>query len=140
MLFTFDFMIPKNTPITFPVTQEVEVKGHVLTNIIVLIPAGHSALTGMQVFYGDLQLVPANQGEWLKGDDETISFPETFELPEPTTTLQLKGYNLDTTNDHTFYVRIITVAEEQYVAPSLITKANTALNEFLRRIVGVRGK
>lgn len=136
MLYTFDFMIPANTPINSPVEKQITIEGQALTSIIILIPPGHAALTGLQIYYGDLQLVPANKGEWLKGDDETLTFPETFELPEPTTTLNMLGYNLDTQNNHTFYVRLVTVSESEYVAPSTVAQANTAMATFFQRLLG----
>ena len=112
MLHVKYFTIPKSTPSTSPKVDRVELIGEVLERVVILIPSGHVGLTGLQIYYGDYQLIPQPKGEWLKGDNVLLNVPVMFELPEYETALQLRGYNEDDTYDHTFYLYFITVSRE----------------------------
>jgi len=112
MLFVKYFNIPANTSKTSPKTDTVTLIGEVLERVIILIPSGHVGLTGLQIYYGDYQLIPRPADEWLKGDNVLLNVPLMFELPEYETTLKLRGYNEDDTYDHTFYLYFITVSRE----------------------------
>lgn len=112
-LYIAELSIPANTPPTSPQKAVVELWEEVLEQVIILIPAGHMALTGLKVFYGDEQLIPKPHGAWLKGDNLTLSFKMMWRLPERPTRLRLEGYNNDDTYDHTFYLYFITAMKEE---------------------------
>jgi len=108
MIWTTSITIPPNTPSTSPVEQSFTIKGDYLVGVSVLIPAGHHAVAGLRIYYGNRQIIPANEDGWLRGDDESLYWSENMKLPEPETTLRILGYNDSTNYDHTFYIRFIT--------------------------------
>jgi len=98
--------VPANTPEDAPVEKTLEVEGAVLDKIHILIPSGHRALARLAILYGIKQIFPYEAGTWLRGDDESISLRLNWRLPEPKTTLTLRGWNEDDTYDHAFYLRL----------------------------------
>jgi len=105
--------IPANTPVDKPVTADVKVEGEVLAELAYLIPPGWWALAHFAVFYGIKQNYPAEAGTWATGDNLYRPVPLRWHLPEPKTTLTIKGYNQDETYPHTVYLWLLTKPEEE---------------------------
>ncbi len=103
-IYSFKFVIPKNTPKDNPFIQKFKVKKYVLKKVIVRIPPGHAGLTGLQIWYGNEQLIPKNEGSWITGSNEWIEWDEYYVLFEQPQELTFKGYNEDEENDHYFLV------------------------------------
>jgi len=136
MIYVIDFTVPADTPADLPVSQSITVRGDYITQVNILIPPGHTALAGLRLYYGNKQLIPANEGEWLKGDGEILVWDEWIEIPGGEDKFILKGYNLDDTYDHTFYVRIVTTYKK-YIMPSDVMRRFYSLFEkLLYRIMG----
>jgi len=133
-IYTAVLTIPANTPKDDPRKTQVELKRAVLTEISIRIPAGHHALTGIRILYGDLQLFPEEVGTWLQGDDEVIDWQEYFELPDDPTRLRIEGYNEDDTYEHSFYLRFATLPK-RVAAPWL---AIARFVKLFSRLVGLR--
>jgi len=102
-----DLEIPPLTSADEPVERRVEIKEGVVTNWMLLIPPGHLALAGIRVLYGLDPILPAAPDSWIKGDGESLNFPEFFDPPEQPYELRVQGYNTDETFPHTFYLRIV---------------------------------
>ena len=85
----------------------MEIREGVVTNFMVLIPPGHLALARCRVLYGLDQILPAKVGTWLRGNAESLNFPEFFDPPEQPYELRFQGWNEDSTFDHTFYFRVV---------------------------------
>lgn len=64
-----------------------------LDSIEILIPYGVTAVAGVAVFYGEYQLTPKPDGEFITGNGETIKDPIKWELPERKTYLRILAYN-----------------------------------------------
>ena len=136
MIYTFVITVPAKTSLDAPLTQRITVKGEILTQVSLLIPPGHMALAGLQIYYGDKQLIPANEGSWLMGDGESISWPEYIELPEPETTLIVKAYNDDEVYSHTFYLRIITTYRKYMMPSETMSRVYKLFEWLLSRLRG----
>lgn len=134
MLWTIDFTIPANTPRENPVEASLTVEGDVITWVSILIPSGHFALAGMKILYGNKPLIPEEVDMWIKGNNETLQWEDYIPLPERETTLRFMGYNLDTDNDHTFYVRIVTRYRWQLAPYEMLGKAVDGIIRLLRRM------
>jgi len=126
--------VPANTPEDAPVEKKLEIEGAILDKIHILIPPGHEALARLAIFYGIDQIFPYETGTWLRGDDESFPLRLNWPLPEPTTTITLKGWNEHTTYDHTFYLRLAAAERIEEARPW------QALLDFIaivKRLVGV---
>lgn len=97
-----DLTVPAGTAIAAPVTQAVQLtEGH-LAKARILIPPGHSGLTGLRITWSGTQIFPYNTGTWLTSDDEILDWD--FDYDVTANGLALTGYNTDIF-PHTFYVR-----------------------------------
>jgi hypothetical protein len=107
-LYVIDFNIPKNTTQTSPKTANLVMEAGVVNRVNIIIPPGHAALAGLQIFNNTEQVIPVTS--WIKGNDDNLIFDVDIQLTgsgsPPVYQLTLKGYNEDDTYDHTFYVRV----------------------------------
>jgi len=133
-IYVVKITIPKNTPKISPKEVTIELEKAVITRLFIQIPAGHHALTGLRIMYGNLQLFPKEFGMWFTGSDIVLNFDEYFELPENPTILRIEGYNEDDTYAHSFIITIATL-------PKHIVGWMIALTRFVRlfrRLIGLR--
>jgi len=135
-IYTAKLTVPAGTPRDSPVSVSVDLAKAVLTRILVRIPPGHCAVTGLRILYGRLQLWPEERGTWLSGDDETLTWDEYFELPHDPTRLTIEGYNESTEYEHSFLIRFATL-------PKRIALWQLALSRFVeafRKLTGIGWK
>jgi len=133
-VYSVELEVPANTPETSPVYKTVEVEGAVLDTIHFLIPDGHVGLARLAVLYGIKQIFPFQTGTWLRGNAESFSLRLKWRLPEPKTTLTLKGWNEDDTYKHTFYLRIEVAEELEEARPWRVIADFVAI---IRKLIGV---
>jgi len=129
-LYTTKFTIPANTSEDNPVQTSLTIKEKLITKMEISFPPGCSHMVGIQIKYGIKRIWPENEGEYIYGDDETISWEEHQELPEKETELTIIGVSPGTLYDHTVLIRIMTL-------PTAIESVNTLLQkiyDFFRRI------
>lgn len=106
----FELTIPPNTPVGAPVSQTFQYTGNLNGHImgyVVRIPKGHAYLAGLQMYAGRKgRVIPAlgSGVEWMRGDGDTIISSDIIELEPPQYAVELRGYNLDDTFSHTFYL------------------------------------
>ncbi len=97
------FTVPPNTLQGSPLQAELAFSVGMWDNLEVVIPAGHSGQTGLQVVWQDKQIVPFNDGAWLVADDDRITFPLGMYSAYPN--LVVYGYNVGI-YEHTFFLRL----------------------------------
>ena len=103
----FELAIPKNTPIATPVSQIIAVGQASFSVEKIRIPKGHAYLAGLQVVAGRSALVIPTQDsntKWIVGDDDSLEYHIHIQLDPPQYYIELRGYNLDDTYQHTFYL------------------------------------
>ncbi len=103
----FELAIPRNTPINKPISQIVQVGQSEFNTEIIEVPDGHAYLAGLQVIAGRAGIVvptPDSNTAWLKGNGSRVVYHQHIQLDGPQYVLELKGYNLDDTYPHTFYM------------------------------------
>jgi len=108
MLYCVTLEIPANTPKENAVEKQVVIKERYLESIYVFFPPGHVCLTRVAVFYGEDQIFPDKDHEWVFGNNTYVGGYVFKEIPRDKPIIRVKGYNLDTEYDHTVYVFINT--------------------------------
>jgi hypothetical protein len=134
MLYPVYVTVPRNTPPDDPHVESVEVEGNVITEIDILIPYGHMALTGISFWYGDDQIHPTPKGSWIKGNEIWITHKTRILLPERYNVITVKAFNLDEVYDHTFYVYIHTKYIVEVAELYDLLKELKALRDELRKM------
>lgn len=106
-VYEVQFTVPASTGVAAPVSQPVVLEDALLQTVRVLVPGGHSGLTGLRITWGGTQLLPINAGTWIISDNEILDWPMNDEVTA--NGLSLTGYNTDIF-PHTFYLRF-TISE-----------------------------
>lgn len=75
--YTFDVSCPANTPASAPVSVDVSFRASRVEWIQIVIPDGHSGLTGIALAQGHGQVLPATAGQFIEGNDEEPRFEFT---------------------------------------------------------------
>ena len=71
-LYTWKFTIPANTPKDNAERMEVWVKRGVVVRAKIVIPTGHVGLAKMQIWKGEIPILPENPDGWIFGDGEEV--------------------------------------------------------------------
>jgi len=100
LLYTARLSIPKSTPKDKPAERTVEVEQPVVLAVQVRFPAGCLGLVGAAVYYGELQVWPSPEVDWVEGEDEAVWDVPMMVFREAPYTLTVKGYNLDPDYQH----------------------------------------
>lgn len=87
------------------VNSKVIVPG-VLERFNILFPAGHNGLTFVSLFYNRRQIYPHITGQFLQGSDVFMPFTPRLDLLKAPHLIELKGYNIDDTIEHTVYTSL----------------------------------
>ena len=89
----------------------------------VYFPPGSCGLVRIKLMENEHQLYPSTPDELFRGENNTISFDDTYLIKDPPFVLTLQGYNLDTVYDHVVFVRIGFTSKDdlilRYLPPSL---------------------
>lgn len=101
-VYTTTHTVPAGTPISAPLVQAVVLDDITLDSVQILIPAGHSNLTGIAVTSNAAPVVPFNPGTYLSGNNESPTFPYGAEVGA--NQLQVSMFNNDI-YPHTFWLR-----------------------------------
>lgn len=136
MLYCLEITVPANTPKENPVEKEVEIQEDVIVKVSIRFPPGPSGLLKVAVFYGEEQITPFHEHEWIAGDDEVVEDTLYFKCPEKPCPITIKAYNLDEAYDHTALVRILALNEEYALPHVAASSALKAIKEFFRKIWG----
>ena len=137
MLYQRTLPVLAGTLITAPAEKTIIIKHPVISRLIAHFPAGCHSLVKVAIFYGNYQLWPAPEGEWLKGDDINIEDEPYFELPERETELRFLGISSDTAKNHSPIFYITAVYLENVSPTRELIKVVDLLEEYLTAI-GVR--
>jgi hypothetical protein len=116
------FTVPAGTTQAAPFVQAVALGDEYLESVRLIIPPGHSALTGLRITWSGTQIVPINTGAWHTGDNEIFDIA----LEENVTArgLSLAGYNLDI-YPHSFTVRWV-FRDPKAVSPVMVSSPQLA--------------
>jgi hypothetical protein len=116
-IFTFDAVIPANTPQSAPVTVQLTIPPRRVERIEAVVPAGFRGLVGFAFAMAGAPFLPANAGAWFVTDDEKLGWDVE---DQPTSgAWQLLGYNTGVFS-HVVHVRLLTQLADQ-AAPDVVT-------------------
>jgi len=133
MLYVIKLDIPANTPKTNPASTAIRIHEPILFHIAARFPAGCLNLAYVSIFYGELQIWPWREYEWVSGDDEVVWDVPFLEFKDYPYELTINGYNEDPDYDHTVYVRIIALEKRWIRWMPLLAK----FTELFRRLIGL---
>lgn len=120
------------TPANSTKEEEIEIEGHVITNISVFFPPGCQALVAVSFWYGIKQIAPTEEGTDLRGSGEAVTWDEYWELPESPCKIRIKVVNEDDTYSHIVLVRIVVKKKVQLVAEQI----SRGIINALKRVFG----
>lgn len=104
LVFEFQPLTPANTAESTPVSIDMTLPNYEVDIIEWMVPTGPQGNLGWQLWYNDALVIPQN-GTWIITDGEFGRW-EIDELPTAGQ-WQFMGYNTDTVNDHTVYLRFL---------------------------------
>lgn len=107
MLINVKVCVEPNTPSDQWVEQLVELPRGLLRQVSILIPPGHSGLTGIRIRYGLEYIIPWHSDSWISGDGEKIIDYPFYILPDNPTDLVIEAYNESQNYTHCFYIYFI---------------------------------
>ena len=105
-LYIVDLTVPADTAQTSPAEKTVKIEEEVVVKVMVHFPAGCHGYVYTACYYGEEQIFPRPYGSYLRGDAETITWEEYYELPESPCILTIRGWSPGTSYDHTITWRI----------------------------------
>ena len=120
--------IPKNTAILDYVSIELVVPVSMSEKIWIEFPSGCAGLVGVQLWHGTEQIFPLPSGVWFKSNGFVFGFRLTHLFDRDPFTIQIRGYNLDDTYQHTVWISI-----ELHGLPKAI---NDNMKSFLNTLKG----
>jgi hypothetical protein len=78
---TSDITCPPSTTVIAPLEIALTWPAGIVRRITVVIPDGHSGLTGIALGYGHTPILPSSPGAFLSGNDEVMSFEYLDDIP-----------------------------------------------------------
>lgn len=99
-----DLTVPAGTPASAPVSSVINMPVGEIARVTLVVPDGHSGLTGLQMQLAGTSIVPYGPGTWITAN----GYQDSWDIDQPVNPGQfaLVGYNTDAFQ-HTFYVRIL---------------------------------
>lgn len=110
--------IPVSTPVTSPHREVMLLSLGVIREIMLFFPKGQRGYAHCRILRFEHQQWPTTPNAWYLGDGTVIEFPENYSLYQMPYEIILEGYNADPDHDHTVYVRVTVLREEELVIPA----------------------
>jgi hypothetical protein len=103
-VYVFDITCPAGTAIDAPLETDTSFPPGFVTTVDIVIPDGHSGLTGIYLATSRGRAIPINEGSWLSGNNEKLTYNVSDFLDSGF--WQAYTYNLDAF-DHGWQVRFL---------------------------------
>lgn len=104
----------------------------VITQWIIIIPAGSVGLLHFQVRYRNVQLMPRNREGNIKGNKILLNIPDSYVIPPTNPVLRIRSWNTDTQFPHEFTVGVNVLPIEEVFWYKTLTRAINRLSSLLR--------
>ena len=130
MLYTDKITIPANTSKDSPVRKRITINEDTIVSITFYFPPGHECLTGASVWYGNLQIFPSTEGDWVRGHDSLITGELLWITPETPCEIEIRAFNEDTTYKHTIYFYINTAPSWYVFSPLYLQQMVSILSDI----------
>lgn len=95
--------MPGTTPDS-PLVTQFPVEDSILQSITILIPDGHSGLTGIRLLQADQEIIPWSNNDWLISNNEIVTV--NVDTQVSATALSIETYNTDVFA-HSHWIRAV---------------------------------
>ena len=106
MIYTASIKTNANTAESVAKKTRLKITNGVITQVMILFPAGCAGLVNVQLFMGGHQFVPSTEGQVIKADNQLIVSPEFLAITDEPRIITIKTWNLDETYPHTIEVMV----------------------------------
>lgn len=130
MLFTYNLTVPAGTTNASPVSYKMALSAGKIKTVEIDFPAGCHSLVNIRIMRQNSQIVPLSTGQYITGDDETITANVDKELGTVDFSVTLEGSSPTAVYDHIITIRINV---EQPVVIASATTGNK-IEDMLYRI------
>lgn len=113
--------------------ERLTIEGDYLTDVYVSFPEGSHGLLRVRIYYGEKQIVPYIEGEYLAGNADRYSFSLNWPLPESPCDLVIEGENQGTKYEHRAFIMLVT----QYFDGTIAGQVSQGMKSALRSTFGV---
>ena len=131
MLYTRTLTVLPDTKEDKPAEEELLIRHPVISEITVNVTHGCRGLVHVAIFYGEMQLWPAKEGDWLTGEGITVRDQPYFEMPEEETRLRLLGVSPGTAYEHPIFFYLTGINREDVPPTRELIRVADMLEEFL---------
>jgi hypothetical protein len=107
MLFSWRITVTAGTAEDSPITETLKLTAGVMTLIQVRFEKGCKHLVMVKLLRAEHQILPANPGQWLTGDEETVVDEPYYELVVQPIDLKFLACSPSCTYDHDIAVRVL---------------------------------
>lgn len=104
--FFYYLAIPRSTTIQSYVSVTLPLPISQSERIWIEFPEGCKGLAGIQLYHGVKQIFPLPEGNWFRSDGYTFSFRFSNLFSIEPYEVEIRGYNLDDTFQHTIWVAL----------------------------------
>jgi len=118
VFFEYNITYPPNIPKENEQVNVLRLTRGIIKRTQIVFPRGCAGLVGVRIFRFSVQVIPSNYPAWLDTDGETITVESEIDLMENPYEVEVRGYNLDDTYQHTIRFRFeIVLPEEEFKVP-----------------------
>jgi len=110
--FSFTVTVPKNTPKSAPVEQELPLTPGIVHRVRIRFPPGSKGKLHLKIMHGAHQFAPTNRDGDFIGNDEWIEWKEWYELVEHDTLMRAVAWNESTAYAHSVIVQLAVLPAE----------------------------
>jgi hypothetical protein len=103
-LYLFVVTTPAGTSQAAPLTTDLPLEDSLLKELRIIVPAGHSGLTGVRLLQAHQQIIPWDNNSYIVGNDRVIDVP--FDNEMTVSGLQAVTYNTDIF-DHSHHIEVV---------------------------------
>lgn len=121
--------VPASTPASTPATKVLELRDGIIHTWYVGFPHGCFDRVRAKVYQFEHQILPQTEGEYLAWSGYIFVIPDEYLLEDEPYEIELRAWNLDTTNAHTVYLGVDLQEIPEETPESL-------LKRLLRALVG----
>ncbi len=132
MIYQADVTTPANTAKVDAIKTTLKVISGLVYRIELVFPAGSTGLVYCNIFDKGYQAWPTTPFSWFRGDDDIISFEDSYLKQSPPNEFEIYTYNLDDSYEHLVIVRIGMVSEKVYMARFLPSMTWEYFQEMLK--------
>jgi len=130
--FSYTVKVPKNTPKSAPVEQELPLTPGIVHRVRIRFPPGSKGKLHLKIMHGAHQFAPTNRDGDFIGNDEWIEWKEWYELVEHDTLMRAVAWNESTKHPHSVIVQLAVLPAE--ILNPMLTGAKR--QRFWQRLLG----